>query len=350
MNRNINFKYGSETHDKYHATLSLDCYEYAVANGIKSKFGNEINMYDIFAKDITFCMAMDKENNIGWGMSQHPNPHINVTIYENSTLEMLEQFLDNNEIILINTLHHEIKFFKYYNTPYSTENGMPVHWLSIVHHDSENLYFVENPDLVNPDNYTYYAENKTVGMISKEYMKPFFDRYLVCLIVHIDFDEPNVFTENLFEILQNTVASFEKKNSTNEICEFYGIAALEKMVEICSGNDEVCYNKHTEELSSYLVDATRVIFQIRIYMKECLMLLAENRLAITKDEIFEAFEPAIETWIMVRNIFTKKHIRKQPLLDKHMVRYFSSLMLYEKRIVECMAKILEQVGSRRNTR
>jgi len=340
MDKKIMFRYCCETHDKYHATNSLDCYEYAIANGIKSKFGNEINMYNIFAKDITLRMTIDENNNINLGMNYHPNQHIYIDRYENSSLEILEQLLDKNEIVLISTLHHEIKFFKYYNTPYSTEHGMPIHWLSIVHHDSEYLYYVENPDLINYDNYSYYRDNKTVGVISKKYMKKFFDRYLLCVKVHIDFERLDIFTDRLLQILKTIVATSEKKKTTNGGNEYYGITVIEKLIDVCLGESEIYNRESSEEFSYGMVDATRFIFQARIYMKECLMNFVESKTNITKDEIFDAFEPAIEAWIIVHNIFLKRHIMKQSLLSRQMIKCFSQLILHEKQIISCMGKIL----------
>jgi len=341
MDKKIDFKYGIETHDKYHATNMLDCYEYAISNGIKSKFGNEISMYNIFAKNITLRMTIDSETSINLSMNNYSNQFIDVATYENSSLEIIEQLLDKDEIVIINTLHHEIKFFKFYNTPYSTERGMPIHWLSIVHHDCENLYYVENPDLINHGNYSYYGDNKTVGMISKEYMKKFFDRYLLCLKINIDFKQLDVFADRLLEILQAIIESSKPENVTNGFDEYYGIAVIERMIEICLNNSKTYYSEYSEDLSFSLVDAIRIIFQARIYMKECLMCFVDNNRYITKDEIFDAFEPAIKTWIVVYQVLLKRHIKKQQLLGRHISEYLSQLILHEKRIIDCIKKIMQ---------
>ena len=145
IKKRLGFRYFSDPEDRYYATQMLDCGNYSVATGIKSKFGNDLNIYSMFAEDITIYMTIDDEMNISFpSVTRFPNQYINWSAHKNSSLELLEQFLDEDKIVLINTLHHELKFLGYYNMPYDYKDGMPVHWITVIHHDSENIYIMSN--------------------------------------------------------------------------------------------------------------------------------------------------------------------------------------------------------------
>ena len=340
MNKRLDFDYFSETDDENHLTVVLDCYNHAIANGIKSKYGNEVNIYNILAQDITLYMETDREMNIDYMSAiRFPNQYIHPVVYENATLEMLEKFLDEDKIVIINTLHHEIKFFKYYNTPYDTTN-VPSHPLSIIHHNSENLYYVENLNLINKANYRYYKDNESVGVIEKSYLKPIFDKYLVCITIDIDFNRLDLFDERLFTILKSYVDLSEKEEIINGISYFYGITALNKMIESCSAGNDLC-KKDIDVFNEDLINGIKYLFRMRIFMRECLMKLVENKSFIIKDEVMNAFTPSIETWINLVNILIKKNMKKQPLLDKSLVEYFNNLINYEKRLLDFISKLLK---------
>lgn len=340
MNRRLDFKYFSKTDDEYNVTGILDCYNHAIANGIKSKFGNEVNIYNILAQDITLYMETDDKMNIEDLYTNYfPNQYINSTVYENSSLEMLERFLDEDKIVIINTLHHELEFFTYYKTPYDTTNGMPVHPLSIIHHDNENIYYVENLDLINKDNYSYYKDNKSVGLVRKEYMKPIFDRYLVCITIDIDFNKLDLFTERFFAMLKNYVDLSEKEETIKGINYFYGISVLEKLRELCYANNDLYGAEDYYKFNKKLIDGIKYIFRMRIFMKECLMKLAENKSFIIKNEILDIFEPLIEIWVNFTNTLIKKNMKKQLLLEKSLVEYFDNLIKHEKKLIDFISKL-----------
>lgn len=340
MNKGINFHYSSETADKYNVTGILNCYNSALANGIKSKFGNEIDIYTIFAENIQVLLKTDGKMNIDFlSVPRFPNQYIKPIVYKNANLEMLEKFLDEDKIIIINTLHHEIKFFVYYNTPYDYLNGMPVHWTTVIHHDDKNIYYVENLDLINKKNYKYYNDNKFVGVVEKSYMNPFFDKYLVCVTIDIDFDRLDLFIERLFVILNSYVESAEKEETINGYNYFYGITALKKMIELCSVNNDL--NKKKDYDNEKLIDGVRYIFRMRIYMKECLLKLTENKSFITHKEILDIFEPSIESLITLTNILMKRDMKKQPLLDNNLIKYFNNIIKYEENLIDFISKLLQ---------
>lgn len=339
IKKRLDFKYFSETEDKYHATQMLDCGNYSVASGIKSKFGNDLNIYNILAEDITMYMTIDNEMNIKFpSVNRFPNQYIKWNAYKNAALELLEQFLDEDKIVLINTLHHELKFLGYYNMPYDYTNGMPVHWITVIHHDAKNIYYVEHPDMINHAHYNYYKDNQSVGVIDKEYLKPLFEKYLVCITIDIDFGRLDLFDERLFSILKNYIDLFDKEKIIDGINYFYGIASLRKMAELCF--TEIKSDKSTEKL----INSIRKINLMRIYMKECLMKLAENKsdiIDITKEDIYNTFEPMIMALINIINVLTKRDMKKQILLDESMSGLFNGLITYEKKIAELISKIIE---------
>jgi len=335
IDKRLEFKYLSETNDEYYLTVMLDCYIHAIANGIKSNFGNELDLYKMLAEDITLYMETDEEENIKYlSTKDSPNQYIKSTVYENASLEMLERFLDDGKIVVINTLHHELKFFKYYNISYNTQNP-PSHPFVIIHHDIDNLYYIESLDFVHKENYKYYKDNKSVGVIEKAYMKPIFDRYLVCFTIDIDFNRLDLFTERFFALLRNYVDLTEKDEVIDGINYFHGTSVLKKLRELCDigGN-----NSNNAEL----IAGTKYILRMRIFMKECLMKLAGNKsfVTITREEVYNAFQPAEDIWVNLMNILVKRNLKTQLLLDKGLVEYFDDLVSCERKVVRFISKLL----------
>lgn len=339
MSKALGFRYYTES-DQYRITGSLNCYDYAIATGIKSKYGNDINIYSIMANDITAYVRVNESSHIEFfGMNYVANPHIKVTTFgENgdASLKIIEKLLDDNKIVIINTLHHELKFLIYYGTPYDTSNGMPFHFLSIVHHDDKHLYYVEAPFLLNKEYYVHCNNNETVGMVEKNYLMPIFSRYLICKAVDIDFNNLQLFDNHLIQLMRQIVESSNTNVKINDKKYYVGISAIEKLIHACSNDNFEC---HIEDEA--FIFSTQRVFSMRIFMKECLIKFAEQKQFAQEKEIFDVFEPSIETWINIYNIFQKRQFKGQVLLTPDMIPFYEQAIKQEKEIIEFISEILE---------
>jgi hypothetical protein len=187
---------------------------------------------------------------------------------------------------------------------------------------------------VHKDKYRHYKDNITVGVIEKAYIKPIFDRYLVCFVTDIDFANLDLFTERLVAILKSYVELDKKEEAINGVSHFYGTAVIEKLKESCfAGND---LN------NGELITGTKYILRMKIFMKECLIKLAENKSFVTTaDEIINSFDPSIETWANLINILVKRSMKKRTLLDKNLIEYFNDLIRKEKVLIKFISDLLK---------
>lgn len=307
---------------------------------LKNKYTQMDNIHNLLVDDINFSIDLLSNGQIvgieykGDSMKKSGILRYTNCEYINKgakAINRLEEFINNEGLIMIQTVNEWLPFSIHYNPSYKFDMYWPNHIQIMVGYDAEQFYFVEDPAAINYQKFNAYS--KDIGIISRAELTEVIGIYLKCINVDIDMEKYKDIDLAIYRILKATEKSYQKKNEYNEdgSVSYYGRNAIECLINI-SNQQYVQLNEVDKRLGPvnlFLRWKFRAIKNKRhilyLFFKDF-----ERRYYSTL--ITSLLEKDYLEWNKVWNIFEKRFMQKKYLWDQSLARFFENILKIEDEI------------------
>lgn len=314
-----------------------DCFPLNTYIVLKHKYSQLDNIYKLIMDDINFGIILEKNgqiNNIVYkNNSMIENGVLKYSSHEyiyqgTKAITALEKFIDREKYVMIQTINEWLPFSIHYNPNYKLNRFIPGHIQIIIGYDKEYFYFVEDPALINYNQYKAYS--KDVGMLDRVEALEIIGTYLKCINVKIDREKYAVIDSLIFNILKESVKTYRKldKIDSSGRVYFYGRNAINRLIDISKQEyihlDEVY--KDLGPLNLFLRWKFRAIKNKRYTLFRFFEYFEKK---YYQTDIKKLLEIDYAMWNKIWIIFEKKFAKKEFLWDKHLAKYFEHVLKIE---------------------
>ena len=230
-------------------SLYLDCDILMIYFISKRKLKSTKGMKELLMSDITIEVIQNQDGSI-YNISHLTFPFrddiFKVQYYKGNgyqSIKEIEELLDKGELVIVNTFMQKVPFsHQYRESDYTVPDQ---HSFLIIAYDQQSFYYVEMPQIINAKNYIPYGENKSVGIIDKEVLRPAFDDLLN--FATVSFDEQKINNGSQFkELIQIMLKNYKKGvlyENGRKVSQ--GFAAIQCLIDICNRNSLDLYDSST---------------------------------------------------------------------------------------------------------
>ncbi|WP_042199098.1 hypothetical protein [Paenibacillus camerounensis] len=220
-----------------------DCYERALYFIMSNRIENISKYQKIFIGDLSFCLKIDPSYR---NMRLTPNKndfaealvlerHFHLVNDANESMLQIENLLNDNFYLMLRTAENKLPFLKRFDPDYVIDESYnPGHFLLIIWHDKENLYYVENPQNLSLERHITLASNSEVGIIKKSDILIPFNYFVECFSVKIN--QEHLETAKVAPI--NVFSRYDEQDSREDYIEgsnyYYNQRALQKLISMCN--------------------------------------------------------------------------------------------------------------------
>lgn len=309
-----------------------DCYERALYFILSNLVENVAEYQKIFIGDLSFCLKFDPgyrnlrlipdKNDFAEALVLEKQFHLKNNADE--SMLQIENLLNENFYLMLRTAENKLPFLKRFDPDYIIdETYNPGHFLLIIWHDKENLYYVENPQNLSLERHVTLASNSEVGIIKKSDIITPFNYFVECFSVKINqgqLEAAKVAPINVF-------SRYDEQDCPEDYIEgskyYYNQRALQKLISMC--NEErlflnLDYSRPDE--NKLLVGLDRIIRRRKMLYDYMSGEGIENKgLPLLKKSI-EEFE--LTRYALLNNI-----LRGNWLLDKSYASNFENILQAE---------------------
>lgn len=229
MIRRMQKKYFAESDGKYEDVyFSLDCYDKILYQAIheytddcKRIFCNDINMGIIL--DPFVCYPVDLRIKDELFRVERFMPE------EKEALSILENLVESGSVVGLCTMFDKLPPYCWYGQEDKVGKSN-THFSMIIGFDKENYYYVDDPSMLRPDA-KMLAENHTVGIIEKKYLREALKEY--CQILTVEVNDELLKEYDKFDLVkEKIVENYHKEMLFDGKKVFLGRNALTKFAEI----------------------------------------------------------------------------------------------------------------------
>ncbi|QNU68230.1 amino acid adenylation domain-containing protein [Ruminiclostridium herbifermentans] len=349
MKKNIELDYYFDTQgNRDPLTENMDCANVMLYFILKKQLGNKGNYSEYFAQG--FDMNITENQYGGIYDINFSTYHLWKDAFEiknykekgTEAMSQIEQLLDKGEQLIVDIYclrNPAFREFVSYNAPEIKERRG--HLFMLVARDSDNLYSVEMPEMINPDRYIPYIENKSVGLIPKKDILPAFEFDVFYSTVTVN--KQKLQGESKLRELVDLIIKNYKRSVTNEngLTTYYGEAALDKLIEISCKEFQRLDDKNNmqnrilqEILDWKLITLAhrRRLFKITLenYSGEC-----NNDI---KWMVIKLLEESAQRWRDICHTLTKKY-NLTSVIDKEAGRCFTEIKELEKELMYLLERL-----------
>ncbi len=322
--KNLQFFQNSSGTDDL-VSMSLNCFDATVYTTLKNnKNISRKKRLELFVRDINPVLWYHPDSGLFRLCNQSRNitplwrEYIGLNIYtmkdDKNAMSVLENLLDKNDMVLIQTVFYKLPFINWYdpNAEYqSFVEDEQEHVLNIVAQDQNNFYYAEKiPYNINKSNFIPSEQNKYIGVISKKEMDEVCRYFLRCYTLEVS----NSIYESQYD---NGIGSFLKKvlenyevqdEENNGYIRCYGRNSLYKLKEFCmQGKDiKLFFQPDGWTLPNRVAFDIWMIFSSRQVLREYFLEINKTRKSELIRTITDLLYNVVKIWVMLSNVFAKR--------------------------------------------
>lgn len=338
--------------------MALSCYEAAIYNIVKNnaQLGKSL-IIPLFLRDINPILTYEEDTGVFSITNENSNyapvwhKYIKLISYvkeqDNHAIEFLESLLDQGQMVMLQTVFQKIKYYTEYNPDFDLNsyiNGAAPHVNILLYHEDDKFYYAEKvPHRINLNNFVPYQFNNQIGVIQKKDMEEACNFYLKCYTLDMDaqFIKEYLKHEDIVSYIHTISTNFPGKTiQAKGITKYYGISALEKIIDICNEEIDIKKYKHTANWALYdkLTFDFWMLHGSRYILFE--YIIQEIRDVGEKEELIQLRETLYDSifqWRLLERVLSKliKSSRSTQLNEKIAIR-FRKLLEIEKRLNEML--------------
>lgn len=338
--------------------MALSCYEAAIYNIVKNSGQLDKSLIiPLFLRDISPILSYEEDTGVFFITNENSNyapvwhKYIRLISYvkeqDNHAIEFLESLLDKGQMVMLQTVFQKVNYYAEYNPDFDMNsyfNGAAPHVNILLYHEDDKFYYAEKvPNRVNLNNFVPYELNRQIGVIKKSDMEEACNFYMKCYTLDMDvqFIKENLKHEDIVSYIHAISENFIGKTvKVNGITKYYGISALEKIIDICVKEVDIKKYKHTDNWALFdkLTFDFWMLHGSRYILFEYIM--QEIRDVGEKEELIQLRETLYEAvfqWRLLERVLSKliKSSKSTQLNEKIAVR-FIKLLEIEKRLNEML--------------
>lgn len=250
--------------------------------------------------------------------------------------EKVSGILKNGEPAVIHPIVERLPFQELYDPDYTESKPKSEHFFSIIGEDDENLFFVDNPAIINMDKFIPYRENSEVGIISKKVFDKALEDFCEVGEFVYDLDKMNAASEHCEDVFRLSYDNYNKKAQIDDEYTFYGAEAIEKLAELFKkGNMYFSQDAptHDRDLMKYFLWK---IWHIKGRRNLQAQYLRENygsdNIAVSKLE--NALADSVKNWELLNNNLYKDFLKGKERMDYKYVQITDRILSAENRMNE----------------
>ncbi len=354
-------KFGEE--DKI--ATAMNCFEACIYAILKNKYPEEADMItSLFLREINPTLWID--NTTGTFRIHNPNDKI-IPLWrkfvkveqlekqhDESAIQLLESMLDENQMVMIQTVFAKIKYYVWYNPEYDVStfvDGYHNHVSLVLGYEDDKIYFIDKkPYNLDMQHFVPCDFNREISIGDKKEFQEAFSHLLRCYVPSLDeakVKEPDIYEKELREMLQKiTEEYFAPAEEVDSITKYYGALALQKLIEMCEMGKDIrnYYIIPNWELLGNITFDLWLIKGARCILKEYVKAKAQ------KTENPESLARLIELltlselyWDTLSRLFVKI-IRSEMRLNEKIADYVKKIISLENELNKELRNIIQKAS------
>lgn len=248
------------------AAMTLNCFESSVYNTlINNKALKKEQIVPLFIKDINPILWCNNSTGVFKITNQnsslaplwHRYISVNKQVKRNdqNSIHYLEEILDTGKSVIMQTVFPKFKYYIEYNPEFDLstyDDGESNHVNIILYHEKDSFYFADKiPYRVNLENYVPYEFNSQVGIISKRELAEATDYFLRYYTLDVDeykLKQNDSCQKEMAEFIHSVADNYAAKvEHDGDYTRYYGIAAINKLMEYCNQGADIKNYYHTPD-------------------------------------------------------------------------------------------------------
>lgn len=332
---------------------SYDCGILSAYMIAKLKYKDARKFAYLSIDDMTLHFDISKDNKIHYLMYntiENAPTYVKMKEYEEKDadgIERIKKCLDNNEPVLISTLHEMMRSNVHYDENYDInqlKRNERRHMFAILHVDSDYYYYMDDPFAqINPEQFDSVNGKRDVGRYPKDEMEKIFRIYLRCYEPQFDWTLDTLPYDRAKLAVEVSMQQYMRKTFLNQegIYNMNGRDVIIKLMELakeeCIGFDSIVPNTKISFLNTLDWNCS-VMYKMRIMLKDAIQYLDKQKLIERMPtQLISALCEAENNWRECRNILVKDSIRKKKVFHAGYYDMF-------KRILESEDLLIRQLG------
>ncbi len=207
---------------------------------------NDPDFYKAFLNETTFLLQTENNKMSYLGTKENVWKRYMILFHimdennheEGTASERISRLLQMKKPAIISPIVERLPFEELYDPEYKLNEQKSEHFFAIISEDEDNFYFIDNPAVINGENFISYEENNEIGIIRKNDFDEFSKGY--CKVLTPIFEQ-NIIKKTIDEceaVFNFSYDNYNKKTTLkNNITTFYGIEALKKLSELFESGD-----------------------------------------------------------------------------------------------------------------
>lgn len=254
--------------------------------------------------------------------------------------------LKNGDPAIIHPIVERLSFQELYDLDYNDSKPKSDHYFSIIGEDKDNLFFVDNPAVINMNKFTPYKENSEVGIISKKDFDEALADFCEVGAFVFDLDKMKEASKQCEEVFRLSYNNYNKKSSFNDdVYTFYGAEAIEKLAELFEKGDMYFSQEapsHDRDIMKYFLWR---IWHIKGRRKLQVQYLREayrndNRAA---SYLVDALMDSVKFWDLLNNNLYKNFLKGKERIDSKYVQITDEILTAENKMNQAYRSFIETI-------
>ena len=354
LRENINMEYHFlKNGEANEYSLYIECDTLMLYFISKKKLKSIKGMRELFLADITLEVIQNKDGSI-YNVDHLSYPFrediFKVQYYKDKgsqSIKEIEELLDKGELVIVNTFMQKVPFSIHYRESDYSPPENDKHNFLIIAYDEQRFYYVEIPHVINAKNYIPYGENKSVGIIDKEVLRPAFDDLLN--FATVSFDEQKINNGSQFkELIQIMLKNYEKGvyyEDGRKVSQ--GFAAIQCLIDICNTNS-LDLNDSRNFVQMWLVGLfnwkTWSIASQRKLLKYALEEYDEECNYDVKLNLIDRLEELFKLWVDLGYFIRVRHGKGETIFGTIYIEYFQELKDKEEEFVNKLKELWNPIN------
>lgn len=314
---------------------------------LKNKYDHLDKIYRMLIDDINFVIVL--ENNMKIKNISYQNSSIKKEgilkyqsyefIYQGlDAINALEKFVDNEKLVMIQTINEWLPFSIHFDPYYKFNSFNPGHIQIVIGYDEKQLYFVEDPALINYEMFDAYSND--VGKLDRTTAIEVMGTYLKCITVNINMKRYREIDSIIYNIIKKSCIMYrkEKEQDMNGNTYHYGREAINSLIDI--SKKEYIYldenDKNLGPINLFLRWKFRAIKNKRYTLFLFFKYFQDRYHQIG---ISELIKKDYDEWNKIWIIFERKFKKKEYLWDKSLAKYFENILQLEDKLFDNIEKL-----------
>lgn len=255
-----------------------------------------------------------------------------INIINNNFFDIIKKTINKGYLIAFSTYFNMLPPYGWYKDIESHSS----HYGIIVDYDKNYYYFIDTPNVLEPNRNIKYPKNKQISLIGHDILHEAFNHLCKLVILDINFDKLrkiNSTKEILNKIQLNYSNAYIQKGKDEVI--YYGKSALDKIKESIFSEDF----KYLEKTFFQSHWEAHLILSRHIILKQCIKNEQIMRDSIIYIEILNELNRCIQLWDSLKLIVFKNSIKKMTNYSIKINKIFEKILKQEEAFIELIKNI-----------